>query len=56
MMTNDARATAAVIEFITQWNLDRCSPEAVSLAKQSVIDGLGVLTAGALAGQSTSSR
>jgi len=35
---------------------NRFSPEAGSLAKQSVIDGLGVVTAGALAGQSTSSR
>jgi 2-methylcitrate dehydratase PrpD len=49
MMTNDTRATAAVIEFITQWNLDRFPAEAVSLAKQSVIDGLGVILAGSTA-------
>jgi 2-methylcitrate dehydratase PrpD len=48
-MTNDTRATAAVIEFITQWNLDRFPKEAVSLAKQSVIDGLGVILAGSTA-------
>ena len=48
-MTNDTRATAAVIEFITQWNLDRFPAEAVSLAKQSVIDGLGVILAGSTA-------
>ncbi len=49
MVTNDTRATAAVIEFVTQWNLDRFPPEAVSLAKQSVIDGLGVILAGSTA-------
>ena len=48
-MTNDARATAAVIEFITQWNLDRFSREAVSLAKQCIVDGLGVILAGSTA-------
>ncbi len=48
-MTNDTRATAAVIEFVTQSNLDRFSREAVSLAKQCIVDGLGVILAGSTA-------
>ena len=48
-MTNDARATAAVIEFVTQWNLDRFPREAVPLAKQCILDGLGVILAGSTA-------
>ena len=48
-MTNDTRATSAVIEFVTQSNLDRFSREAISLAKQCIVDGLGVILAGSAA-------
>ena len=48
-MTNETRATAAVIEFVTQSNVDRFSREAVSLAKLCVVDGLGVILAGSTA-------
>ena len=48
-MTNGTRATAAVIEFVNQWNLDRFPREAVSLAEQCIIDGLGVILAGSAA-------
>src|SRR6185503_17014143 len=49
IMTNDTRATAAVIDFVTQWNLDRFPREAISLAKQCIVDGLGVILAGSTA-------
>ncbi len=45
-MSNETRATAAVIEYVTQSGLDRFPREAVSLAKQCIIDGLGVILAG----------
>ena len=48
-MTNDTRATAAVIDFVTQWTLDRFPREAISLAKQCIVDGLGVILAGSTA-------
>ena len=48
-MTNDTRATAAVIQYVTQSGLDRFPREAVSLAKQCIIDGLGVILAGSAA-------
>lgn len=46
---NDTRATAAVIDFVTQWTLDRFPREAISLAKQCIVDGLGVILAGSTA-------
>jgi hypothetical protein len=45
-MTNESRATAAVIEFVTQSKIDHFPREAVALAKQCVADGLGVILAG----------
>ncbi|MBI2828183.1 MAG: MmgE/PrpD family protein [Acidobacteria bacterium] len=48
-MTNETRATAAVIDYVTQTSFDRFPREAVSLAKQCVIDGLGVILAGTAA-------
>ncbi|MSO83568.1 MAG: MmgE/PrpD family protein, partial [Acidobacteria bacterium] len=48
-MTNDTRATAAVIDFATRSTLDRFPPEAISLAKECIIDGLGVILAGSTA-------
>jgi 2-methylcitrate dehydratase PrpD len=48
-MTNDTRATAAVIDFVTKSHLDHFPPEAVSLAKQCIVDGLGVILAGSTA-------
>jgi 2-methylcitrate dehydratase PrpD len=48
-MSNETRATAAVIEYVTRSGLDRFSREAVSLAKQCIIDGLGVILAGSAA-------
>jgi 2-methylcitrate dehydratase PrpD len=48
-MSNETRATAAVIEYVTRSGLDRFPREAVSLAKQCIIDGLGVILAGSAA-------
>jgi 2-methylcitrate dehydratase PrpD len=48
-MSNETRATAAVIDYITQSSLGRFPREAVSLAKQCIIDGLGVILAGSAA-------
>jgi 2-methylcitrate dehydratase PrpD len=48
-MTNESRATAAVIDYVTQSTLDRFPREAVSLATQCIIDGLGVILAGSAA-------
>ena len=48
-MTNDTRATAAVIDFVTEWSLDRFPQETISLAKQCIVDGLGVILAGSTA-------
>ena len=45
-MTSESRATAAVIDFITQSKIDHFSREAVALAKQCIADGLGVILAG----------
>ena len=45
-MSNETRATAAVIDYVTKSGLDRFPSEAVSLAKQCIIDGLGVILAG----------
>ena len=45
-MTDQSRATAAVIDFVTQSSLERFPHEAVSLAKQCIVDGLGVILAG----------
>lgn len=46
IMTDQSRATAAVVEFVTQSGLERFPREAVSLAKQCIVDGLGVILAG----------
>jgi 2-methylcitrate dehydratase PrpD len=48
-MTDQSRATAAVIDFVTQSSLERFPSEAVSLAKQCIVDGLGVILAGSTA-------
>lgn len=48
-MSNETRATAAVIDYVTQTTLDRFPREAISLAKQCIIDGLGVILAGSAA-------
>ena len=48
-MSNETRATAAVIEYVTRSGLDGFPREAVSLAKQCIIDGLGVILAGSAA-------
>lgn len=48
-MTNDSRATAAVIDYVTQSTLDRFPREAISLATQCIVDGLGVILAGSAA-------
>ena len=39
---SETRATAAVIDYTIGSGLDRFPSEAVSLAKQCIIDGLGV--------------
>jgi 2-methylcitrate dehydratase PrpD len=48
-MTDGSRATTAVIEFVTQSSLEHFPREAVSLAKQCIVDGLGVILAGSTA-------
>ncbi len=48
-MTYDTRATAAVIDFVTHANLDRFPREAIAVAKQCIVDGLGVILAGTAA-------
>jgi 2-methylcitrate dehydratase PrpD len=45
-MTDQARATAAVVDFISAVKWQDFPPEAVALAKRCVIDGLGVILAG----------
>src|SRR5687768_8074568 len=45
-MSNDLRATQAVIEFITGSSLASMPPQAVALAKQCIADGIGVILAG----------
>ncbi|MBI2833591.1 MAG: MmgE/PrpD family protein [Acidobacteria bacterium] len=45
-MNNESLATNAVIEFVTGTTLDRIPGEALSLARQAVTDGLGVILAG----------
>ena len=47
--TADTRATAAVIDYVTHARLDRFPGEAVSLATQCIVDGLGVILAGSAA-------
>ena len=54
-MSNETRATAAVIDYVTKSGLDRFPSEAVSLAKQCIIDGLGVILAGSAAKEPASS-
>jgi 2-methylcitrate dehydratase PrpD len=44
--TEHSRATAAVIDFVTQSNLTRFPKEAVSVAKHCIVDGVGVILAG----------
>ena len=48
-MTTETRATSAIIDYISQTNLDSFPREAISLAKQSALDGLGVILAGSVA-------
>jgi 2-methylcitrate dehydratase PrpD len=48
-MSTDTRATAAVIDYVTQTTLERFPREAVSLARECIIDGLGVILAGSAA-------
>ncbi|MBI3050194.1 MAG: MmgE/PrpD family protein [Acidobacteria bacterium] len=48
-MSTETRATAAVIDYVTHTTLERFPGEAVSLAKQCIIDGLGVILAGSAA-------
>ena len=48
-MTTETRATAAVIDYVTHTTLDRFPREAVSLATQCIVDGLGVILAGSAA-------
>ena len=48
-MTTETRATAAIIDYVTTTTLDDFPREAVALAKQCVIDGLGVILAGSTA-------
>ena len=48
-MSIESRATTAVIDYVTTTNLDRFPQEAVSLATQCIIDGLGVILAGSAA-------
>ena len=45
-MNDQDRATAAVVEFITQAKWKDFPPDAVALAKRCAIDGLGVMLAG----------
>lgn len=46
-MTEPTRATAACVDFITKTRWKDVPPEAATLAKRCVIDGLGVILAGA---------
>ncbi|MBI4886377.1 MAG: MmgE/PrpD family protein [Acidobacteria bacterium] len=48
-MTTETRATAAIIDYVTDTTLDRFPREAIPLARQCVIDGLGVILAGSAA-------
>ena len=45
-MTEQTRATAAVVEFITSARWQDFPPEAIALGKRCIIDGLGVVLAG----------
>jgi 2-methylcitrate dehydratase PrpD len=45
-MTQQTRATAAVVEFITQARLQDFPAEAIAIGKRCIIDGLGVVLAG----------
>ncbi len=46
-MTEPATATAAVVDFIAQARLAAMPVEAIAIAKRCIIDGLGVMLAGA---------
>ena len=48
-MSTETRATAAVIDYVTGTTLERFPSEAVALARQCIIDGLGVILAGSAA-------
>jgi 2-methylcitrate dehydratase PrpD len=48
-MSNDLRATEAVIEFIIRSSLASMPAEALTLAKQCLVDGIGVILAGSTA-------
>ena len=45
-MTDDARATRAVVDFITRTTWQDVPPDATALAKRCVIDGLAVMLSG----------
>jgi 2-methylcitrate dehydratase PrpD len=48
-MANETHATAAVIDYVTKTTLDTFPSEAVSLARQCIVDGVGVILAGSAA-------
>ncbi len=48
-MTDTNNATQAVIDFVTRSTLDRFSSEALSVGRQCIVDGLGVILAGSAA-------
>jgi 2-methylcitrate dehydratase PrpD len=48
-MSTDTKATASVIDYVTQTTLERFPADAVSLATQCIIDGIGVILAGSAA-------
>jgi 2-methylcitrate dehydratase PrpD len=45
-VTDQQRATGAVVEFITRARLDDFPPEAIRLGTRCIVDGLGVMLAG----------
>ena len=52
-MSEQARATGAVVDFISRARWPDFPAEAVALAKRCIIDGLGVMLAGSTTGGST---
>jgi 2-methylcitrate dehydratase PrpD len=48
-MSTETKATAAVIDYVTRTTLEHFPREAVSLATQCIIDGVGVILAGSAA-------
>ena len=45
-MSDQQRATSAVVDFVDRTRWQDCPPEAVRIAKRCVLDGLGVMLAG----------